>query len=155
MSALALLAAAALQPPAPPGRPRTEPVSAASWTCEIRDQQGRVYLVRGAFDEIDPASYRLSTGRIVEDATGTFVVGRYHGGLINRGDRVRFYSLAVAGVPPGDGRRNYYHFFFRLYPDQPGVVMVEQQLIDRQPEVFRGFGAGTCHSQFAAAGGSR
>jgi hypothetical protein len=146
------LAMAALQPPAPPGPPRTTPISPATWSCEIRDQQGRQYLVRGSFDEIPPdGSYRLPKGRVLEDASGTFVVGEHNAGLMNRGRPARFYVLAVQGVAPAGGGRNYYHFYFRLYPDQPGVVMIEQQQTDRQPEVFRGFGAGICRSQFGAS----
>jgi|GEM_PF-4061473 len=149
---IAPILALALQPAAPPGPPRTTTISPATWSCDIRDQSGRQFVVRGSFDESPPEG-SLPKGRILDDPSGTFVVGEYNGGLLNRGRTVRFYNMAVAGRPPEGGGRNYYHFFFRLYPDQPGVVMIEQQLIDREPEIFRGFGAGTCKSRFEVSQG--
>jgi hypothetical protein len=148
---LALLLAAA-QPAASPPPPRTTILSAVSWQCRIRDQAGQVYDVRGTFDAFPPDRIGgpLPKGRIVEDRSGTFVAGEYHAGLLNRSSRSRLYALAVAGRPPAQGGRNFYHFMFRLYPDQPGVVMIEQQLIDLPRETYRGFGAGTCRSQFGA-----
>ena len=137
----------ALQPAAPPPPPRREPVSAVNWSCDLRTVEGRPFSVRGTIEEIPPEpNFRMTKGRILFDDSGTMTLGEHNAGLLNSGRGVRrAYSMAVSG-----GGRTYYHFAFKFYDGEIGTVTVEQQILDRQPEVFKGFATGFCWSQYGA-----
>ena len=140
MIALALLFA----PPAPPGPPRTVPIPAFEWECDLTTRDWKKFQMSGRFGEFPPESDVGMGGTeatIVTDGSGLFAgVHKVYPLSANAGAGRGWYNMIVKRPD-----RTYYHVHYHFYgADGLASVTVEEQQLAKSPGRFGAAAVGFC-----------